>query len=142
MYYLYHIKGLKWGCTKNLEKRLRKQGYSISDCSNVITVSNIDKAAEMEKQLNLEYGYKNQHQSYINACKKSILGGNKTSSIGKMSEIGKIYGGKYAIESGQLKEIRNLQNYSKIECPHCKSIGQARAMKRWHFDNCKKKIVK
>lgn len=28
------------------------------------------------------------------------------------------------------------RNNSEAECPHCKSIGQYRAMKRWHFDNC------
>ena len=25
----------------------------------------------------------------------------------------------------------------KVECPHCGKIGGCRAMKQWHFDNCK-----
>jgi hypothetical protein len=28
---------------------------------------------------------------------------------------------------------------NKIICPHCKKIGGGGSMKRWHFDNCKKK---
>lgn len=31
------------------------------------------------------------------------------------------------------------QNNSNATCPHCGKIGQYRAMKRWHFDNCKLK---
>ncbi len=27
----------------------------------------------------------------------------------------------------------------KIECPHCGVIGAPHVMKRWHFDNCRKK---
>lgn len=30
----------------------------------------------------------------------------------------------------------------KLKCPHCKKIGGAGPMRRWHFDKCKsKKIV-
>lgn len=27
----------------------------------------------------------------------------------------------------------------KVECPHCGKVGGCRAMKQWHFDNCKGK---
>lgn len=33
----------------------------------------------------------------------------------------------------------NLGPKEKIECPHCKKMGGIPAMKRWHFDNCKRK---
>lgn len=76
MYSLYHIKGVKWGCTKNLEKRLKNQGYSISDLDRLITVGNIDKAAEMEKELNLEYGYKwDNSLEYKRVCSMASKGG-------------------------------------------------------------------
>lgn len=35
-----------------------------------------------------------------------------------------------------------IQNLIKIICPNCKKEGQLVAMKRWHFENCKKKEVK
>jgi len=28
----------------------------------------------------------------------------------------------------------------KVTCPHCSKTGGVSAMKRWHFDNCKKKV--
>lgn len=28
----------------------------------------------------------------------------------------------------------------KLECPYCKLFGGISGMKRWHFDNCNKKI--
>lgn len=33
------------------------------------------------------------------------------------------------------------KNNAKTICPHCKKEGQYRAMKRWHFDNCKHKKI-
>lgn len=48
------------------------------------------------------------------------------------------------------KELTSRRNKKRFEngthhlldntqCPHCNKIGQMTAMKRWHFDNCKKK---
>lgn len=43
-------------------------------------------------------------------------------------------------------KIENRQSASerlklKIECPHCGKIGNPMAMKRWHFDRCKLRII-
>lgn len=57
MFYVYHIKGKKWGCTDDLESRLKQQGFTIQDCANVITVGNRKKASDMERELQIEYGY-------------------------------------------------------------------------------------
>jgi hypothetical protein len=91
MYYLYHIKGVKWGCTKNLKQRLSRQGYSISDCFEIITVDNIDVASTKEKELNIEYGYNwqdTQNYKYVtkkwctsDACKKGAQNSAKSTSI-------------------------------------------------------------
>jgi len=29
----------------------------------------------------------------------------------------------------------------KTSCPHCKKVGGTNGMTRWHFDNCKKRVV-
>lgn len=87
MYYIYHIKGKKWGCTKNLNQRLKRQGYSISDCANIITVGNIDLASKMEKELNIEYGYQwqdTQNYKYVTkkwCTKDASIKGAKNSGI-------------------------------------------------------------
>ena len=76
MYYIYHIpKRKEWGCTTNLEKRLERLNYSYSDLDRVITVGNIDKAAEMEAQLNIQYGYGwNASQDYRRVTKMGLSG--------------------------------------------------------------------
>lgn len=28
---------------------------------------------------------------------------------------------------------------AQVQCPHCQQVGQEYAMKRWHFDNCRRK---
>ena len=43
------------------------------------------------------------------------------------------------------KQNKNLDkltesNNSSAKCPHCDKVGQYRAMKRWHFDNCKDNV--
>lgn len=35
------------------------------------------------------------------------------------------------------REDSHFGNNKKAECPVCKKVGQANAMRRWHFDNCK-----
>jgi hypothetical protein len=45
--------------------------------------------------------------------------------------------------SGELVGVMKGRSFShknprkKIECPHCKKVGDSSNMKRWHFDNCK-----
>lgn len=57
MYTLYHIKGIKWGCSNQLEKRLSAQNYTINDVCELIEIDNIDKASDMERELNIRDGY-------------------------------------------------------------------------------------
>ena len=91
MYTLYHIPNRKeWGCTTDLDRRLSKLNYSHNDLDRVITVGNIDKAADMEKQLNLEYGYGwNESQDYRRVTKMGLNGSKKGGN--KNKESGWIY---------------------------------------------------
>ena len=35
------------------------------------------------------------------------------------------------------REDSHFGNNKKAQCPACNKVGQANAMRRWHFDNCK-----
>lgn len=48
---------------------------------------------------------------------------------------------KKMIHDGTHHFLTNHPNKIQIECPYCKKIGGATNMKRYHFDNCKKKII-
>ena len=42
-------------------------------------------------------------------------------------------------ETEKKKIATEKWNHSRSICPHCNKEGQSRAMKRWHFDNCRSK---
>ena len=63
-YTLYHIKGVKWGMTCNLIDRLRRQGYTISDCFEFEYYDDEHIASNREMELNIKFGYKNQTHDY------------------------------------------------------------------------------
>jgi len=76
MYYIYHIKGKKIGCTNNLQERVEKQ----QGCYNydiLFTTDNIEKASAVELNLQIKYGYKQDKNSY----KQTIMEINNKSYI-------------------------------------------------------------
>jgi hypothetical protein len=131
MYYIYHIKGIKWGCTNNLERRLKDQNYTINNLDRLITVGNIDKATELEKDLNLEYGYGgNQLKSYKQTYQHNLANSMK----------GATASGKKNRETGHIQSLNYLPHHVNkqiITCPHCNKSGKYPAMKQWHFDRCR-----
>ena len=56
MYHIYHIKGVKIGCSKHPNKRVKSQGYT--DFEILESYENKSIAAKREIELQKEYGYK------------------------------------------------------------------------------------
>ena len=63
MYSIYHIPGVKIGCSKRVEQRVKEQGYSKYELLEVH--SDIDTASLREKELQKEYGYEIDCSNYI-----------------------------------------------------------------------------
>jgi len=61
-YYVYHIKGVKVGCTKNAEARICQQGYTSYEILK--TTSCIDEASEAEVYFQKKLGYKTDRITY------------------------------------------------------------------------------
>ncbi len=76
-YYVYHIqKRQEWGCTTNLNRRLKQLGYSVNDVVEVLSFTNIDEAADTERELNIRDGYGwNTGRDYRNIIKNQKPGG-------------------------------------------------------------------
>ena len=108
MFYIYHIpKRGEWGCTINLERRLKTLDYKFSDLDRVITVGNINKAADMERELNIEYGYGwNISQDYRKISLRRI--GTNHTNASKM-KISKSKLGKPSNHSG-IKHTEETKN--------------------------------
>jgi len=63
--YIYHIPGKKIGVTRNLHKRVTiQQGYQEDEYEVVATSPDIDWISKKEKQLQRQYGYKEDFNSY------------------------------------------------------------------------------
>jgi hypothetical protein len=152
MFYLYHIKGIKWGCTKNLQQRLKRQGYTISDLADLITIDNVNKAADMEKELNIKDGYGwNTSQDYRVLNKICKAGGVKSSQSPNFVERCKKAGKANKQATNTLMQYRDKGTEASLKsekhnskqsytCPHCNKIGYGLNMLRWHMDNCKLKV--
>ena len=63
MYYIYHIPGVKIGCSKNPKRRVKKQGYT--EFTILETHTDIQIASERERSLQKEYGFKMDNTLYI-----------------------------------------------------------------------------
>ena len=162
MYYIYHIpKRKEWGCTKFLEQRIKRLGYLMCDVDRIILVSNENKASDMERDLNIEYGYGwNSSKDYRRVNKMASLGGKivgkRKDNIERLKKIqkeaailgglkqGKIQGKKNS-ESGMLSNLgKKMAEYNnRIQtCIHCGKTTRGIGYTRWHGDKCKHKIVK
>ena len=138
-YYIYHIPGLKWGCTNNLKTRFRYTKYKLEDVTEVITCYDLELAADTEEQLNDEYGYKHQGTNYRNTLNGAASNsGKKTGKI--RGNINKLSGLIYTITTKEGQSEGGFNQSQNIHtCPHCNKIGKSNAMIRWHYDNCKLK---
>lgn len=103
MFKIYHIKGVKIGCTTNVKYRTKSQGFSEYE---IIEVHNdVYKASEREIELQKQYGYKIDTVPYWKTRELRIKNTNQTARIkgGKIS-------GNMMVESGKLDLARLKSN--------------------------------
>ncbi len=147
MYYIYHIEGVKIGCSIQPEKRVNNQGYS--NYSILESHTNINIAAKREIELQKQYGYVEDtiHTNYVqhlefqkagaNACKGKPNKGASTQIKNKI--------GIWAMSEEERNKVqKNASKYggiaqSQIErtCPHCGKVGKGNGMFGAHFNRCK-----
>lgn len=96
-YHIYHIEGIKIGCSDNPKRRVNNQGYT--EYTILETHDDIIIASNREIELQKEYGYKVDTTPYYHtikiATKESRLKGGKK-------------GGEWSIQSGHIKKLNSL----------------------------------
>jgi hypothetical protein len=137
MYYIYHIKGEKIGCTINLKKRTKSQGFNNYEILEEHT--DIYIASEREIELQKQWGYKVDTKPYWKTIKmptkeSRIKGGNSCFINGKgfnnfksRSKGGKMGGkitGNKNIHSGQLDKLHKLKQIPVIQMDKLGNIIQ------------------
>lgn len=71
-YKIYHIPGVKVGCTTNIQKRvIETQGYKDGEYEILFQTDDVSLASAAEKTLQQDLGYKVDQQLYKNLFKKS-----------------------------------------------------------------------
>ena len=132
IYVIYHIPGIKIGCTSDLARRMFQQGFTeweiLEEHTDIYVASN--REIELQKEYGLPVDTIPYWQSILNRPKWINLPGREASKKGgtttKLS--GKLY---EAHLKGQIARSK------KVTCPHCNKIGAKFNMTRYHFDNCK-----
>ena len=111
MYHIYHIPGVKIGCTKNPNNRINQQ--TKSDWEILETHSDIDIASKREIELQKQYGYKVDTSTYKQSTEKF--------RIENVKKAGKVSATKQWKENreGELEKSRkggeiSAKKYSKI----------------------------
>jgi hypothetical protein len=149
MYYLYHIKGKKWGCTQHLKQRLKRQGYTLDDVCEIIEKQDLDEAADLEKELNLKYGYPwNDSQDY-----RVILKAFSMSYINKprvwngrrfTKEECALAGHNTGIGKSEKQQAARRNNVAKLNttqtCKYCGIVTRGAAFFRYHGEKCRFKV--
>ena len=127
-YYIYHIPGIKIGCTNQLEKRMSDQGFT--EWEILETHDDGWLAGDREQELQKEYGLPVDDVHYMISLKNRRKFTKQEASRGGLTNK----------RTGHLDSIQHLAQASrleKVECPHCNKVGAKFNMKRWHFDKCK-----
>ena len=146
-YTIYHIPGIKIGCTCDFQKRMNDQGFTNweilwqeeGDYEFGWIAGN--KEIELQKQYGLPVDTSNYQISRQNRHKF-----NGTETTYKLTFEDKSKGGKKSgmqnAESGHMKRISKLgteASLRKIICEHCSKPASTFNYSRWHGDNCKHK---
>jgi len=71
MYTIYHIPGIKVGCSKRVEVRVKEQGYSSYEVLEIC--STVDEASQREVYWQKELGYKRDNKPYLKTIETSKL---------------------------------------------------------------------
>ena len=73
-YYVYHIPGVKVGCTTDLKRRVTdQQGYNPNEYEVLLETKDINEASVQEQVSQLEFGYKKDLKLYKNLFKKQRM---------------------------------------------------------------------
>ena len=72
-YKIYHIPGVKVGCTTNIQRRvIEAQGYKPGEYEILFETDNVAEASHAEKQLQKDLGYKVDRKLYKDLFKKTM----------------------------------------------------------------------
>ena len=142
-YLIYHIPGVKIGCTCDLHKRMRDQGFTQWEILE--EYNDIHEASDREIQLQKDYGYKVDTSPYWQSVQNRPKWNNKTRRLFSKEDC--IAGGKWHKDKPKPTKYKTKEHTAaavqaslrRIVCDHCGKDANTGNYARWHGDNCKHK---
>lgn len=142
MYYIYHIPGIKIGCSINPKRRVKAQGYSTFEI--IEEYIDMETASKREIELQIKFGYKVDKGSRIYSepffSNMGIKGGSKQTQKQKIASSNNAKKSKTRFDSKLQTELGKRGHAAQnieLTCPHCNKVGVGRVMYRHHFNRCK-----
>jgi hypothetical protein len=142
MYSIYHIPGIKIGCTDNVDRRLEQQGYS--NCEILEEHTDIYVASDREIALQKQYGYRVDSIPYYESvnrwgAKAGRIGGKNAQKTLKKNNLA-IYtkDKKLRLDWIKLTHISVMQKYGK---EHFKKMRAKSNCVEKSKEVCCKKII-
>jgi hypothetical protein len=143
MYYIYHIPGIKIGCTRRCpEKRINEQGhinYEILEQHLDIYVAS-DREIELQKQ----YGLPVDHKPYWKIIQMptkegSMKGGKKAGITNRDSGHMKTLNNKFNADKEHQSKAGKVVGAMLRICPHCNKTVKGPSYFVFHGEKCKLK---
>ena len=107
-YYIYHIKGVKIGCSVNPKLRVNKQGYTEFEILEEHT--DIDIASNREIELQKEYGYTLDCTTYTQSV--------ECGKVGRLNNTNWKLQGKRNVDNGWIKEFQQRSVIARTGTKH------------------------
>ena len=122
MYYIYHIPGVMFGCTEDLERRKTDHPADVRKLimlHEVIVDSTPLEAGRRKKVLNIHYGYKDRTPYILDPRRKQR-------SIMKQAQL----------RQPPISAWKPRQHQPRGICPHCGFESTLAVLGRHHLDRC------
>lgn len=134
LYIIYHMVGVKVGCTKEFDKRCEQNRALYGDAEIVVLqeiAGDIRAATKAEAKYARQFGYA------LNTPYDQAIQNQRDRA--RASVLSAKHNHKDPEHQKRAQAAATAASNIRIGCPHCGLVGQARAMLRWHFENCRKK---
>lgn len=115
MYYIYHILGVKIGCTSVLQHRMQEQGFT--EWEVLETHEDIYVASDREIELQKQYGYRVDDVPYYISVQNRPKWNNQTRHVftnQERSDAGKLGGAISGANNGKVNRVLTEQDAEDI----------------------------
>jgi len=140
-YFIYHILGVKIGCSTQPKTRVKKQGYTEYEILERYDDPII--AGDRELELQKQYGYEVDNSHYWTSVQNRPKWTDDTRH--KLTKEDCVKGGASLKGRSKSQEWKDKMDFGasfntkRLKCPYCDIETNSGNYNRWHGEKCKKR---